>query len=228
MKTSHILLALITVVTLTGMVATDLIFKQQYDKIDWRNTYQDFEKRDIPNVRHWVVTGTPISEVIVLKTTNKSQALIAPDEVKFYRLHQKGDTAFVSFTPDYGGYRGSPKDDADHELRVQLVLKVPNVQSLTVENGRLTLSDLSTDSLKVSLVQSRLRTQNVAVSQKFTVNVAQNSFAILGPDQYNSLRAVVADSSGIQLNNSQVDTFTKTVSPEAEVQLKGQALKWLK
>lgn len=99
MKTSHILLALITVITLTGMVATDLLIKQQYDKIDWRNTYQDFKKQDLPNARHWVVTGTPTSEIIVVKTIDKPQALIAPDEVKFYRVRLQGDTAFVSFTP---------------------------------------------------------------------------------------------------------------------------------
>ena len=76
MKTSHILLALIAVITLTGMVATDLLLKQQYDKINWRNAYQDFKKRDSPNARHWVVTGTPVGEVIVVRTTDKPQALI--------------------------------------------------------------------------------------------------------------------------------------------------------
>lgn len=228
MKTSHILLALITVITLTGMVATDLLIKQQYDKIDWRNTYQDFKKQDLPNAHHWVVTGTPTSEIIVVKTIDKPQALIAPDEVKFYRVRLQGDTAFVSFTPDYSGYRNSPRDDAGRELGAQLILRLPSFQALTVNNARLTLSDLSTDSLTVSLSQSRLRTHKVAVSGRFRLNAAQNSFAMLGSDQYKSLQAVVADSSGMQLNDSRVDAFVRTVSPKAEIQLKGQSLKWLK
>ncbi|AKD56473.1 hypothetical protein [Spirosoma radiotolerans] len=228
MKTSHILLALITMVTLTGMVATDLLLKEQYDKIDWRNTYQDFKKQDLPTARHWVVTGTPTSEVIVEKTVSKPQALIAPEEVKFYRVRRQGDTAFVSFTPDYSGYRSSPQDDAGRELGIQLVLRLPGFQTLTVENARLTLSGLSTDSLTVSLAQSRLRTHNVAVSAQFKLKVTQNSFAMLGNDQYKLLQAVVADSSGMQLNDSRVDAFTKNISPKAGIQLEGQALKWLK
>ncbi|GAB3806948.1 hypothetical protein GCM10028819_43330 [Spirosoma humi] len=228
MKVSHILFALIAVVTLTGMVATDLLLKQQYDGMDWHNAYQDFGKRDLPDAHHWVVTGTPASEVIVARTTSKPQALIAPDEVKFYRVRLQGDTAFVSFTPDYSGYHNSPQADASRELGVRLVLRVPSFQTLTVENARLTLSDFSADSLTIALTQSRLRTHKVTVSEHFRLTVAQNSFAMLGNDQYKSLQAVVADSSGLQLNNSQVDAFTKTVSPQAEIQVKGQALKWLK
>ena len=228
MKTSYSLLALIAVVTLTGMVATDLLLKQQYEKIDWRNTYQDFEKRDLPKARHWVIEGTPTSEIIIVKTIDKPQALIAPDKVKFYRVRLQGDTAFVSFTPDYSGYRNSPQNDAGRELGVQLVLRLPNVQALHVENARLTLAGLSTDSLTVSLFLSRLRTHRVTVSKNFALTVAQNSFAMLGADQYKSLQAVVADSSGMQLNDSRVDAFAKTVSPNAEIQVKGQALTWLK
>lgn len=228
MKTSHILLALITVVTLTGMVTTDLLLKQQYDRTDWRNTYQDFEKRDLPKARHWVIEGTPTSEIIVVKTIDKPQALIAPDKIKFYRVRLQGDTAFVSFTPDYSGYQNSPQGDAGRELGAQLILRLPSFQALTVENARLTLSNLSTDSLTVSLSQSRLRTHKVAISGRFRLNAAQNSFAMLGLDQYKSLQAVVADSSGMQLNDSRVDAFVRTVSPKAEIQLKGQALKWLK
>lgn len=228
MKTSHILLALITVVTLTGMVATGLLLKQQYDGVNWHNAYQDFGKRDLPNAHYWVVTGTPVSEIIVVKTTDKPQALIAPDEVKYYRVRLQGDTAFVSFTPDYSGYQNSPQGDASHELGTQLILRLPSFQALTVENARLTLSDLSTDSLMISLSQSRLRTHKVTVSGRFRLNAAQNSFAMLGDDQYKSLQAVVSDSSGLQLNDSRVDAFVRTVSPKAEIQLKGEALKWLK
>ena len=60
-----------------------------------------------------------------------------------------------------------------------------------------------------------------------TLTEQRGSVAVLGTDRYKSLRAVVRDSSGIRLNNTQTNAFTPDVSPRAEVQLRGQALRWL-
>lgn len=65
MKASYILLSVLAIVTLTGMVATDVLLKQQYDKIDWTNPYQNYEKRSLPTAKHWVIVGTSTQEIIV-------------------------------------------------------------------------------------------------------------------------------------------------------------------
>ncbi|QMW05060.1 hypothetical protein [Spirosoma foliorum] len=228
MKTSYILLAVIALVTLTGMIATDVLLKQQFEKIDWKNPYQEFVVQPLPTAKHWVIEGSPNDEILVIKTTGKSQALIDPDQVKFYRADQKGDTVFIAFTPDYSGYQNEPRDDANRELRVQVVLQVPVVQLLQVKNSRLTLQDWSTDKLVVSLQKSRLRTVNLSVLDSLTLVANQNSFAALGNDQVKSLRAIVADSSGIGLKNTQINAFKMQASPKAQLDLQGQALKWLK
>ena len=229
MKTSHILLALVAVVTLTGMVATNVLLKQQHDKIDWRDPYQNFEKRALPTAKHWVIEGSPINEIVVIKSTDKPQALVWQDAVKFYRTRQQGDTVFVAFTPNFGNYQNEPRSVAYHQLGVGLVLRLPDLQTVRVKNARLTLSELTADKLTISLQESRLRTNQLKISDSFALTASQNSFAVLGPDdQYKSLQTVVQDSSGIQLNNVRTDAFTTQVSPKAEVQLRGQALKWLK
>ena len=229
MKTSHILLAIITIVTLTGMVATDVLLKHQYEKIDWRNPYQNFEQRLLPIAKHWVIEGTPVHEIVVLKSHDKPQALIEPDAATFYRTRQQGDTVFVTFTPDYNGEQTGPRLDADRERWVRLVLRLSDLQTLRVKNARLTLLELATDSLNIVLQKSRLRTNDLHISDLFTLTANQNSFAVLSPaDQYKSLQLIVQDSSGVQLNNVQTDAFLTQVSPKAEVQLRGQALKWLK
>ncbi len=227
MKTSYILLIILAFITLTGMVATDVMLKQQYERIDWRNPYQSFEKRPLPMAKHWVVEGTPTAEIVVLESVDKPLALIAPDMAKFYSIQQQAETVYVKFTPDHTGYQGEPRSDADRELAVQLVLRLPKLQTLRIKDSRVTLSELEKDSLRVTLQNSRLRTAG-GRSNAFSVVAGQNSFAVFGADQYKSLQATVQDSSGIRLDDTLVETFAVQASLKAEVQLKGRALKWVK
>lgn len=227
MKTSHILLALIAIVTLTGMVTTDVLLQRQYTKIDWSDPYQSFERRALPAVKHLVVDTAPIAEVIV-EQNPASQALLFPDMANSYHTRQQGDTLFVSFTMNYTGEKRNPRDNSWYELSAGLVLRLPKVESIRMTNGCLTLRKITLDSLAVSLENTRLRTKQITIGNGLTLIESQNSFAMLGDDRYQSLRVLVHDSSGLQLNNTPVQAFTPQVSPKAEVQLRGQALKWLK
>ncbi|MBC7572182.1 MAG: hypothetical protein H7319_21000 [Spirosoma sp.] len=225
MKTSYILLAVLLLVTLTGMVATDVLLKQQYQKIDWSNPYQTSDQRDFPSVRNLVIEGSPVSEIVIEQSTT-GQALVEPEQDKFLRIRQQNDTAYIAFTPDYEGTH-DPRNDADYELSIDLVLRLPNLQSLRVTNGRVTLRKRTDNALIIDLQSTRLRTNGVVVNGPVTLTGSRGSVAVLGADRYGSLRAVVRDSSGIQLNNTQTNAFTPELSPRAEVQLRGQALRWL-
>ena len=225
MKTSYILLVALLLVTLTGMVATDVLLKQQYQKIDWNDPYQTFDRRDLPSVRNLVIEGSPISE-IVIEQSNTAQALVEPEQAKFLRIRQQNDTAYIAFTPDYEGTR-EPRNDANDELGADLVLRLPNLESLRVTDGRVTLRKRTANALTINLKNTRLRTNGVVVNGPVTLTGSQNSVAVLGTDRYESLRAVVLDSSGIQLNNTQTSVFMPQLSPRADVQLRGQALRWL-
>lgn len=226
MKTSHTLLAIIAVITLTGMIATNVLLKQQYDKIDWRDAYQTFDRRELPTVTHWVIESAPTDEVIVEQSTGKAQALIQPERAKFFQVRQQGDTAYVSFTPDYDGSH-EPRNDEYNALGTGLVLRLPDLQSLRITNGRLTMLKRTATALTIGLDNTRLRTNYLTVNGPMTITGSRNSFAILGTDRYQSLQLTVRDSSGVQLNNTLTEQFTPNVSPKAEIQLRGQALRWL-
>ena len=228
MKTSSILLAIIVLVTLTGMVATNVLLKQQYDKVDWSNPYQEYEKRSLPTAKHWVIEGAPTSEIIIERSTGVSQALIEKETAKDYRTRQQGDTIFVFFTPDYSGGQNPPRADAERGYQNGIVLQLLDFQSLTTKNARLTLRNLVSEQVTVALENSRLRTDKLTIAGTFSLTASQNSFAVLGSDRYGSLQTVVEDSSGVQLNDTHALTFTKQLSPKAEIRLRGQALKWLK
>ncbi|MBC3784001.1 hypothetical protein [Spirosoma utsteinense] len=226
MKTSHILLGIITIVTLTGMVATDVLLKQQFDKLDWSNPNQDFERRPLPTASHLVIDASPAAEIVVEGNVKTATALVNPAYGLLYHTRQQGDTLFITFTPDYEGEH-QPRNDAFHELGVGLLLQLPTVRSLRITNGRLTLKHVSTPDLALSLRNTRLRTNHMTVSGPLSLSISQHSFAVLGTDRYQSLRLVVQDSSGVQLNNTDYETFLPTISPNAEVALSGQALRWL-
>lgn len=225
MKTSHILLAALLLVTLTGMVATNVLLKQQYEKIDWKNEYQNFDQRDLPSVRNLVIEGSPVDE-IVIEQRNTAQALVEPERTKFLRIRQQNDTAYVAFTPDYEGTR-EPRNDAGNALGTSLVLRLPGLQSLRVTNGRVMLNKRTENALAIILQNTRLFSNGVVVNGPVTLTANQGSVAVLGADQYESLRAVVRDSGGIRLNNTQTNAFMPELSPRAEVQLRGRSLRWL-
>ncbi len=224
MKTSHILLLTTAVSTLTGLVATDILLKEQYTKIDWSDKYQTFVRKSLPAVRHLSIEGAPVAE-IVLEKSSRARALVNPAYTRFYRLRQQNDTVFVYFTPKY--VHNNPRDEADNELEAGLVLRLPDLQSVHVANGRLTLRGLTPAQLVVDLQNSRLRTDRLTVAGSFALTARQNSFARLGADRCQTLRVAVRDSSGIRLNDTQTGAFLPEVSRQAEVQLSGQAVRWL-
>lgn len=227
MKTSYSLLALVALITLTGMITTDVLLKRQYTKIDWSDPYQTFERRALPAVRHLVIEAAPIAEVVVEQNPT-AQALLLPAMASSYRTQQRGDTLVVSFTMNYTGEKRSPRDNSWYELPAGLVLRLPTIESVRMTNGCLTLRKMALDSLAVSLENTRLRTQQMTVKDALGIIADQNSFAMLGPERYPSLQAVIRDSSGLQLTNTQLGMLTTELSPKAEIQLSGQALKWLK
>lgn len=227
MKTSHILLVIITFLTLTGMVATNVLLKQQYEKIDWSDRYQDFDHRAVPSARHWVIEAAPVAEVIIEKNP-AAQILLLPSMANSYRTRQQGDTVFVSFTMNYDGASRDPHESAGYELPAGFVLRLPELESVRITNGRLTVRNFATDQLTINAQNSRLRTDSLTITGPVDLSVSQNSLAILGADTYKSLRVVVRDSSGLQLNNTQTESLASEVSSKADVQLRGRALQWLK
>lgn len=227
MKTSHILLAVLAVVTLTGMIATDVLLKQQYEKIDWSNPYQDFERRNLPTAKHWVIEGAPTAEIVIEQSADTAQALLLPSMANSYRTRQQGDTLFVSFVMNYDGQPRDSHNDVGYELPAGIVLRLPDLQSLQITNGRLTLRKRTANTLTIGLENTRLRTDQVVVNGPMTLTASRNSYAVLGKDRYQSLRTIVRDSSGVELNDTRTEQFSPDVSPGAEVHLRGRALRWL-
>lgn len=154
MKTSHYLLIAAVLITLTGMVATDVLLAREYEKIDWSDPYQFFARRSLPAATHLVINGTGSREIFV-ETGQQAQALIAPADSSFFSFRMQHDTLHVSFNPD----------TADHERPIRtvwnnpttgLVVRLPAFVSVRGINTRLTIQDRTQPTLDVSLQNSVL------------------------------------------------------------------------
>lgn len=243
MKTSHYLLIAAILITLTGMVATDVLLKREYEKIDWSDPYQFFARRALPTARHVVITGTPSRDIIVEtgqvitvdmprqsahnEPVRMAQALVAPEDSLFFRSHMQHDTLYISFDPD-ATIQGSPRVEAWADKRVGALIRLPAIQSLTAIDARVKLPQLTVPSLDVTLQNSYLNTFAIAVLGSFRLVERQNSLAELSGGNYKTVNVVVQDSSAVHLNNTQIDAFSPTLSERAEVQFKGKATRWVK
>lgn len=243
MKTSHYLLIAAVLITLTGMVATDVLLTREYERIDWSDPYQFFARRNLPAATHVVISGTPnrdivveTGQVIVVDVPGRSahnepvrqaQALVAPEDSLFFRSHIRHDTLYISFTPDTTSH-DSPRLEAGVDKRVGVLLRLPVIQSLTAINARVKMPQLTIPSLDVTLQNSYLNPFAIAIPGSFRLVERQNSLAELSGGNYKTINVVVQDSSAVHLNNPQIDAFSPTLSDRAEVQLRGKATRWVK
>ncbi|QJD79916.1 hypothetical protein [Spirosoma rhododendri] len=226
MKTSYYLLIAAILITLTGMVTTDVLLKREYEKIDWSNPYQFFARRPLPAAKHIVIEGTQSRDILV-ETGPQAQALVAPEDSLFFSFRMQHDTLHVSFNPD----------TADHQRPIQtvwnsrltgLVLRLPAFVSVNGINTRLTIQDRTQPTLDVSLQNSVLFANKLTASPSLRLTETQNSFAILRSGSYKAVEVTVQDSSEIHLDGTRIDAFTSTLSDRAEVRLTGQANRWVK
>ncbi len=226
MKTSHYLLIAAVLITLTGMVATDVLLAREYAKIDWRDPYQFFVRRDLPAATHLVINGTGSREIFV-ETGQRSQALIAPDDSSFFSFRMQHDTLHVSFNPDTANH-SSPSGSVWNNPMTGLVVRLPAFVSVRGINTRLTIQNRTQPTLDVSLQNSVLFANKLTASPVLHLTETQNSFALLRDGHYKAVALVVQDSSAVHLHDPQIDAFSPTLSDRAEVQFKGKATRWVK
>ena len=223
MKTSIKLLCLLAVITLTGMLSVNGLLKQQYDRIDWSNPYQDFVIKPLPVLRHVRISGTP-EYGIRIQQGAKSQALLGPElNASVLEISQQGDTLLVTFNKKGSNWDG-PIDSEWDNYHTGLVLNLPALSSLYVNNVRANVSGFETDQLSLTAHHARLRTEKIRVPGQLTVQTEKRAFAILDADTCGILRVTVRDLSGANLEKVRPDRLITNVAPGAELRLKGNQL----
>ncbi len=223
MKTSIKLLCLLAVVTLTGMLSVDGLLKQEYDKIDWSNPHQGFTIKPLPALRHVRISGTP-GFVILLQKDATAQALLDPDlNGHRFTTTQRGDTLLVVLETKDTGWDG-PIDNEWDFYRTALVLNLPALSSLFVNNVRVKVNGFETDQLSLTAHHARLITEKIRVSGTLSVQTENRAYATLNTDTCGILRATVRDSSGLNMDGIRPGRFISDIAPKGEIRLRGHQL----
>lgn len=224
MKTSIKLLCLLAVVTLTGMLSINHLLKQQYDKIDWNNPYQNFRIKLLPNIQHVRISGMPDAYEVRVQQGAKPQVLLNPEiKASAVEITQKGDTLLVIVNKKGDGWDG-PIDKDWNSYQAALVLNLPALSSLYANNVRAKVSGFDTDQMSLTAHQALLTTEKIRVSGQLTVQTENRAFASLGADTCGTLRVTMRDSSGLNLDGIRPGLLLTDVAPKAELRLKGQQL----
>lgn len=230
MKTSIKLLCLLAFITLSGMLSVDGLLKQQYDRIDWSNPYQDFTAQPLPTLKHVRILGTPDYSEIRIQQGAKPQALIDRQKhtnTSAVEITQKGDTLLVLFHKKGSGWDGPINKDWNF-YHTALVLNLPALSSLYMNNVRATISGFETNQLHLTAHHALLKTEKIRIAGLLTVQTENQAFAILGGDLCGTLQATVRDSSGVELERIAPNQLITNVAPRAELRLKGNQLRAMK
>ena len=231
MKKSTILLALVAFVALSGMVTSNLLLKQEYDKINWSRPYPTFRQQALPNtIRHVVIKTFPVASVVI-EPSDTARMLVKPDLASHLKTQQRADTLFVQFTPpgELSATELNPRDMSSVPWKsVGLVLRLPRLQSLHATNSWLTVLKFRPELLTVTLNHSRLEALTVSTVGACRLAVSRGSWAQLGAERFGALAVSVQDSSLLQLLGTTAGVFTREIAPSAGIQFTGGALGLLK
>ncbi|TAE24591.1 MAG: hypothetical protein EAZ91_20230 [Cytophagales bacterium] len=230
MKTSIKLLCLLAVIALTGMVSIDLLLKEQYEKIDWSNPYQNFIRKPLPALRHVRIMGIPDHQVLI-RQNPESFLLIEPDSRQAQlQTSQKGDTLVVDFSSPKYNWQSSmyePWGEWDKN-QADIVLNLPVLNSLDATFGKVVLDGFTADTMTLTCRRALLKTKHIQVQSTLFVQMQSGSRAWLDADRCGTLVVTARDSAMVSLEAIKPARLVPTIAPKAELHLRGEQLQGIR
>lgn len=224
MKTSSVLFLSALAVIVAGMTSFNLLFKREAEKIDWSNPYQFYKPVPVQAIRAVVVTGSPYMEVLI-QHSDKTEALVYPEDTARITCRQVADTLFITIAPDRYSIR--PKEITAHSFPVRVLVRTPELRSIQGDRAHLFVQDFSLDSLTVGGSFTRMSLDHTDVTRLLNVDLRKESFMQFGGGKYGTLKLNVYDASGFDLQSADITGFEPAISDKTEVRLQGKTLKWL-
>jgi hypothetical protein len=239
MKLSNIILTTTLVLGVSGIFASNIILKKEYDKVDKDDPYWNYGKVQDQPFRHVNIKGGNITNIVFEQSRLSSVRILKSwrgiwdGSVKTY---VKNDTLYVSFPNE-------PKDLAEKFWLMRIVpvrIFCPELLSVAGFDTRLLLDKYNHRNLRVKLSgKSRLRVSSyvrnmdkVEVSQKDSSDITvAMSRDLEGPGEM-KINQVVADCAGtslLDLQTSDIEHLDINLADTAAIALSGTTLKkWKK
>jgi hypothetical protein len=150
MKLSTTILCTMLVLFATSLLATNILFKRQYDQLDRSDMYWNYNKILERPFRHLIIEGGNVTNIVFKQNKKCSVRLLdywggyQKDSVKAYT---RGDTLHIKFLNKYDNLMS--KSWMENNVLVRIA--APELLSIQGVNTNLTLNEFRQKALTVSL-----------------------------------------------------------------------------
>lgn len=224
MKTSNQLLIALLALVFIAIVATSMVLKAEYDKIDKDDPYYGYSLENPPSFRAVKLTGN-FQELVQLQPGDAHEIRMhksVKDEVQW---KVQGDTLVVSF--NFPVRQQSDFYNAFYSRSARVYVMLPHLSSLNARGVTAKLTGWKQDSLELSMQGSK---RGVLLAEstidQLSATAMQGGLILLeAGNRVAEAQVVVRDSSSFTAKYDVIDSLDLRADPRAQVALPGSLLR---
>lgn len=227
MKTSNIILSLITIFFFGSIVGTAMILKQEYEKIDFEDPFYGLVRNELPAFSVVKLQGN-YHGLVEIRPGEKHK-LLHPYNLRSLRWEVRADTLFVNYTGESRGGRNFSEQTFKNNHPAAYVV-APAVSSVVSEGMSLRVNGLTADHFK-----ARFNGKSGGISfkgntiKKLSAQAGASGILQLENDNRIDMASISAeDKSKLIITLQQIDSLEIKASSQANVQLPGALLEKIK
>ena len=221
MKASNILLTAIFSFIFLASIGSNLILKNEYDKIDRTDRFSEYDKEALKPFKYVKLQGKAIGLTAIQQGTSYEMRIIV--DHKYLSWKNVGDTLEVTYKRDWNGAKIGP--DRLSESTPSIYIMAPKISGVTsVENNYLLKGWKNSD---ISLHQNN---GVIMLSDNYLNNLTARLYSesylrIDGSNKINNSNIEVRDSSTLHVEKNIFKSFHTSFDSSAVITLPGSLIK---
>lgn len=235
MKLSNIILMGLAFCLITGLIASNIVLKSEFDHSD-KNDYKNwrFEKILEKPFKHVKIAGGNVVHVIF--EPNKSSSVrinkyMNEIQKKETRVSISNDTLYLSY-PVF-----NKEHDTKNKLRYNYSVRIfsPEILSVTASNANIELDKLEQKNLTINLsgnsglgIQSKLNEMNqllISLQDSSKVYMKEDEFKKSAQTTFQLVQANLKGRSILNLGRAKIKSLQLSIDDNSAIQLSGEALR---
>lgn len=220
MKTSNILLTVAISLFVLVTLCSNLILKNQFDKIDKDDEFYGFARHPVPAFRHVRLQGKNFALTEIQQGSKPEIRMLTL--AKFLEWKMSGDTLVVNYKPDWNpGYQ--PR--ASFGSLPSIYIIAPKLEGIFANNIRCAVRDYQFDNLVVEQKGDGLLFENSS-AKKLTATIYDYGYLQLKPDNhFGSTDIDVRDSSTFHAEKDVFTDLKAKIDSSAFINMPGSMLR---
>lgn len=221
MKTSNILLTVAVALFVLVSLSSNLVLKNQFDKIDKNDKFYGFTKHPVSAFRYVHLKGKGFALTQIESGTSPEIRMLTLPQ--YMDLKMSGDTLVMTYKPDWElGYQ--PRGGGFGSLP-SIYIIAPKLEGIISDNVRCVVKDYRFDDLTVIQKGDGLLLNNSSV-RNFTATISDYAYLKLNPDsRIETANIDIRDSSTLNAEKDIFKDFHARIDSSAYISMPGSMLK---